>query len=114
MKNLLILGLLFFRRGIEAQELDCSFQGEDFIQLRNAGALTMRHVMNQLDETLTVELVYEGEGWISIPEKKNGGLVRSYCSPRPARQRHQSWQVLHERRNRQHSPAHAHRAANSD
>jgi hypothetical protein len=78
MKNLLLLGLLFFRRGIEAQELDCSFQGEDFIQLRN-GALTMRHVMNQIDETLTVELVYEGEGWISLGLSQRGKMVGSYA-----------------------------------
>jgi hypothetical protein len=78
MKILFFLGLLFFPQAVQAQALDCSFQGEDFIQLRN-GALTMRHVMNPIDETLTVELVYEGQGWISLGFSQRGRMTGSYA-----------------------------------
>jgi hypothetical protein len=78
MKILLLLGLLFFPTAVHAQALDCSFQGEDFFQLRNS-ALTMRHVMNPIDETLTVELVYEGQGWISLGFSQRGKMKGSYA-----------------------------------
>jgi hypothetical protein len=78
MKILLSLSLLFYPAVVQAQSLDCSFQGEDFFQLRN-GALTMRHVMNPIEETLTVELVYEGQGWISLGFSQRGKMTGSYA-----------------------------------
>jgi hypothetical protein len=75
----ILLFLLFFPAAVQAQALDCSFQGEDIIQLRNGALLTMRHVMNPVDETLTVELVYEGQGWISLGFSHRGRMTGSYA-----------------------------------
>jgi hypothetical protein len=72
--KLLILALLFFHV-VKAQEIDCPPQSE--VSLLNNGGLTMSHVINPIDETLTVELVYEGEGWLGFGFSSNGRMVGS-------------------------------------
>jgi hypothetical protein len=44
--------------------------------LKNGG-LTMSHVMNPINETLTVELVYEGEGWLGFGFSTSGHMIGS-------------------------------------
>jgi hypothetical protein len=58
---------------ITSGEMDCSLQSE--IALLSNDRLTMRHVMNPIDETLTVELVYEGEGWLGFGFSSNGRMT---------------------------------------
>jgi hypothetical protein len=72
--KLLILTLLFFH-AVKAQEIDCPLQSE--ISLLKNGGLTMNHVMNPVNETLTVELIYEGEGWLGFGFSTNGRMVGS-------------------------------------
>jgi hypothetical protein len=72
--KILILTLLFFH-AVRAQENDCPLQSE--VSLLNDGGLTMSHVMNPIDETLTIELVYEGEGWLGFGFSSNGRMVGS-------------------------------------
>jgi hypothetical protein len=74
--KLLILTLLFFH-AVKAQEIDCPLQSE--ISLLHNGGLTMSHVMNPVNETLTVELVYEGAGWLGFGFSTNGRMVGSYA-----------------------------------
>jgi hypothetical protein len=74
MMKLLIFTLLFFH-AIKAQEIDCPLQSET--SLLNNGGLTMSHVMNPINKTLTVELVYEGEGWLGFGFSTNGRMVGS-------------------------------------
>jgi hypothetical protein len=35
----------------------------------------MRHIMNPIDETLTVQLVCEGEGWVGFGYFSNGRMT---------------------------------------
>jgi hypothetical protein len=72
--KILILTLLFFH-AVKAQENDCPLQSE--VSLLNDGGLTMSHVMNPIDETLTIELVYEGEGWLGFGFSTNGRMIGS-------------------------------------
>jgi hypothetical protein len=72
--KLLILNFLFFH-AVKAQENDCPLQSE--VSLLNNGGLTMSHVMNPIDDTLTVELVYEGEGWLGFGFSSNGRMIGS-------------------------------------
>jgi hypothetical protein len=74
MMKLLIVTLIFFH-AVKAQEIDCPLQSET--SLINNGVLTMSHVMNPINKTLTVELVYEGEGWIGFGFSTNGRMVGS-------------------------------------
>jgi DOMON domain/Eukaryotic cytochrome b561 len=59
----------------EAQgELDCSFV-EDLVL--NQGSVVVRQVTNPIDETLTMELVYAGQAWVSIAFSENGEMIGS-------------------------------------
>jgi hypothetical protein len=62
-----------FNGNITSGEMDCSLQSE--MALLSNDRLTMRHVMNPIDETLTVELVYEGEGWLGFGFSSNGRMT---------------------------------------
>jgi hypothetical protein len=70
MVKLLIFALLLFH-AVKADH--CPLQSE--VSLLKNGGLTMSHVMNSIDKTLTVELVYEGEGWIGFGFSTNGHMI---------------------------------------
>jgi hypothetical protein len=70
MVKLLIFTLLLFH-AVKAD--DCPLQSE--VSLLKNGGLTMSHVMNSIDKTLTVELVYEGEGWLGFGFSTNGRMI---------------------------------------
>jgi hypothetical protein len=74
MMKLIIATAIFFH-AIKAQEIDCPLQSET--SLLNYGVLTMNHVMNPINKTLTVEIVYEGEGWIGFGFSTNRRMVGS-------------------------------------
>ena len=44
--------------------LDCSFQ--DDLDLQGDGSLLLRRIVNQVDQTVTVQLEYAGEGWLGF------------------------------------------------
>ena len=44
--------------------LDCSFQ--DDLDVRGDGSLLVRRIINQADQTVSVELEYAGEGWLGF------------------------------------------------
>jgi len=61
---LLILGSSMLYSSSQAQTLDCSFQ--DDLDVRGDGSLLVRRVINQTDQTVSVELEYAGEGWLGF------------------------------------------------
>jgi hypothetical protein len=71
-----LLGLLALHATAQAgnsSELDCSLQNQ--VSLASNDVLTFSHVMNPVDETLTVEIVYEGAGWLGFGASANGRMT---------------------------------------
>ena len=50
--------------------LDCSFR--TVTELPSNGRVTLRHMINPVDETITVELTYLGQGWLSLGFSNTG------------------------------------------
>jgi hypothetical protein len=53
--------------------MDCSFQQETFL---NDG-LVIRQVINPLDETITIQMEYNGLAWLGFAFSESGGMVGS-------------------------------------
>jgi hypothetical protein len=49
--------------------LDCSFRGDP---IAASDAVSFHHIVNPVDETLTVEITYQGEGWVGFGISQDG------------------------------------------
>lgn len=47
------------------QQVDCAWQGEDYDPIGN-GAILVRGIINPIDDTVTVQVDYDGEGWVGF------------------------------------------------
>jgi hypothetical protein len=73
-KTTALLGLvgMLAAPAIQAQQqpaLDCSFRGDP---IAANDAVSFHHILNQVDKTLTVEVTYQGEGWVGFGISQDG------------------------------------------
>jgi len=69
---LLFLGSMLYSSS-QAQSLDCSFQNE--VDINEDGTLLLRRIINQADQTVSVELEYAGEGWLGFAFSESPSMV---------------------------------------
>jgi hypothetical protein len=57
---------------VTAEDLDCALYSQVDIL---PGLLSLKHVTNPIDETVTMEMIYEGQGYLGIAFTTNGFMV---------------------------------------